>query len=144
MKPATLVFALCLLVHVGRAETLAESVDGRSAVIIDGDTVAIGGERIRLLNVDAPESFRPRCERELVAGLRAKERLAELLRAGYVWIERQGQDRYRRTLARLLLVQASSGAPRDVGAILVSEGLAVLWQSGRAAWEWRRRHWCGD
>jgi hypothetical protein len=54
----------------------AETFDGRRAVIIDGDTIALGTERIRLLNIDAPESFRSRCERELVMGLKAKERLA--------------------------------------------------------------------
>lgn len=136
--------ALAVLSLLGIAGVSAETVDGRSVVIIDGDTIAVGSERIRLLDVDAPESFKPRCEKELVAGLKAKERLAELLRAGYVWIDRQGEDRYRRTLARLLLLKASGGAPRDIGAILVSEGFAVLWQSGRDAWEWRRRHWCGE
>jgi endonuclease YncB( thermonuclease family) len=79
----------------------AETFDGRRAVIIDGDTLAIGTERIRLLNIDAPESFRSRCERELVMGLKAKERLAALARSGPLEIERHGHDRYRRTLARV-------------------------------------------
>src|SRR5215203_5123042 len=48
-------------------------IDGRSAVIIDGDTIALGSERIRIENIDAPESVRPRCDRELIAGLKAKE-----------------------------------------------------------------------
>ena len=60
----------------------AEIFDGRRAVIIDGDTIALGDERVRLLNIDAPESFRSRCERELVMGLKAKERLAALARSG--------------------------------------------------------------
>jgi micrococcal nuclease len=57
--------------------------------------IAVGSERVRLLNVDAPESFRPRCDAELVAGLKTKERLAQLLRTGPVRIDRHGQDRYR-------------------------------------------------
>jgi endonuclease YncB( thermonuclease family) len=68
----------------------AEAFDGRMAVIIDGDTLAIGSERIRLLNIDAPESFRFRCERELVMGLRAKERPAILVRSGRLEVERHG------------------------------------------------------
>jgi hypothetical protein len=53
--------------------------DGRLAVIVDGDALAIGNERVR-------ESFRSRCERELVRGLRAKERLAALARS---WAQAQ-------------------------------------------------------
>ena len=51
------------------------------AIIIDADTIKIGGERIRLVDIDAPESFRSRCEAELVLALAAKERLRELLTA---------------------------------------------------------------
>lgn len=101
--------ALLLLLSLCLATVLivgahAETFDGHRAIIVDGDTIAIGSERIRLLNVDAPESFRPRCDAELIAGLKAKERLAQLLRGRSVEIYRGGQNRYRRTLAR-----ASSG-----------------------------------
>jgi len=34
--------------------TTAETFDGRRAVIIDGDTIALGPEHIRILNIDAP------------------------------------------------------------------------------------------
>jgi endonuclease YncB( thermonuclease family) len=104
----TLCVALGLLTFVN-LPSLAESFDGPRAVIVDGDTIAIGSERIRLWNVDAPESFRPRCEAELVAGLQ-RER---------VQIDRQRQDRYRRTLAR---VRADD---RDVGETLIAEGPAL-------------------
>ncbi|EIM26682.1 thermonuclease family protein [Microvirga lotononidis] len=130
-----LLSSLCLAL-LPMAGTHAETIDGRRVVIIDGDTIALGRER--LLNVDTPETFRPRCDADLVAGLRAKERLAELLRAGPVGIDRHGEDRYRRTLARL------SAGGRDVGEILIAEGLALPWRDGRAAWEERRRHWCGQ
>lgn len=120
----------------------AETVDGRRFVIVDGDTVALGRERIRILNIDAPESFRPRCEAELVAGLKAKERLAALLRAGPVLIDRceadgRCEDSYGRTLARL------SGGGRDIGQVLVTERLALPWRPGGEAWAQRQAHWCG-
>ena len=70
-------------------------------------------------------------------GLKAKERLAGLLRGGPVHVARNGQDRYRRTLAHL------SAGGRDVGQVLVREGLALPWQDGPEAKEARRRHWCG-
>jgi endonuclease YncB( thermonuclease family) len=86
--------------------------------------VALGSERIRILNIDASESHQPNCERELVAGLKAKQRLAQLIRSRTVSIDRQGEDRYRRTLARI------SVDGRDVGAALIEEGLALPWQDG--------------
>jgi micrococcal nuclease len=81
--------------------------------------IAVGSERVRLLNVDAPESFRPRCDAELVAGLQTKERLAQLLRTGPVQIDRHGQGRYRRTLARLSLLRNAKVS--DVGEVLIAE-----------------------
>ncbi|MGO4677985.1 thermonuclease family protein [Bosea sp. 2YAB26] len=110
-------------------------------VIIDGDTVDIAGERIRILNIDAPETRGARCEDELILGLLAKERLAELLRAGPVAIDRcessgRCEDRYGRTLARLRTAKG------DVGAILIAEGLAQPWKAGGAARAQRIQTWC--
>ena len=48
-------------------------------ILIDGDTIDVDGTRIRIVQIDAPETFRPRCENELVLGLTAKERLRALL-----------------------------------------------------------------
>jgi endonuclease YncB( thermonuclease family) len=40
--------------------------------------------------IDSPETHDPRCEKEQVRGLKAKERLTELLRAGRIEVEREG------------------------------------------------------
>ena len=106
-------------------------------VIVDGDTIAVGRERIRLLSIDTPETFRSRCDNELVLGLKAKERLRQLLDSGPVSIERDGHDRYRRTLAHV-----KAGAI-DVGATLLAEGFALPYQPGGAAKLERLRTWCG-
>lgn len=96
----------------------------RVTCVVDGDTVWIAREKIRLVDIDAPEmDGRCRAERELA--IRARDRLVELLRARRVTIDRRGQDRYGRTLARL----------GDVGEQLVAEGLARRWGD--------RRGWCG-
>ena len=110
-------------------------------IIIDGDTVDIDGERIRVFNIDAPETRGARCEQELILGLRAKERIAQVLRSGAIRIDRceaSGRciDRYGRTLARL------STAAGDVGQILISEGLALPWRPGPQAREQRVAVWC--
>jgi endonuclease YncB( thermonuclease family) len=106
-------------------------------VIIDGDTISLAGERIRLLDIDAPESFRSRCEAELELGLKAKQRLRQLVDVGPIRVERHGRDRYGRTLAR---VQAGGA---DVGAVLIAEGLALPYAPGHDAKLKRLRSWCG-
>lgn len=130
---------LAVLVFVARAAAGDPSVfDGRQAVIIDGDTVAFGHERVRIINIEAPGISEPNCEREEIFALRSRQRLAELVAAGPVRIERTGRDQLGRTLGRLFL---SDG--RDVAAILIEEGLVVPWYEGPEAKESRRRHWCG-
>lgn len=117
--------------------------------VIDGDTIAIGREHIRLVGIDAPETRQARCDGELRLGLEAKARLHELLTqacgplptadAGRcVVIRRQrDKDRYGRTLARVLI------DGRDVGATLIAEGLArpYLCLAGRCP---ARQPWCGS
>jgi len=128
--------AVALLVTPATAET----VDGNQIYVIDGDTIAIQGQsqHIRLLDIDAPETYRPRCERELRLGLDAKARLIELVRGHQVEIERKSTDRYGRALARLKVDS------QDLGQVLLREGHAIVWRPGREAWAERARHWCGS
>lgn len=106
-----------------------------ACVVHDGDTVRCGSERVRLVNIDAPElPGSPRCDpRHLRGGLnpswcdydlgeRSAVALSTFLARGPVAIHRQGQDRYGRTLARLTV----NG--HDAGAYLVAQGLARPWR----------------
>ena len=131
-------YGLLALFLLTFAPAAVETLDGRRAVIIDGDTVAFGRERVRIMNIDAPETRGARCERELILGLRAKERLAMLLRVGPIEIERHGVNAYGRTLA-LLDVHGL-----DVGQMLIREGLALPWQRGKEARDERVRYWCAE
>ncbi|WP_395678736.1 thermonuclease family protein [Inquilinus sp.] len=111
----------------------------RHARVLDGDTVEIRGVRMRLLDIDTPEIFHPRCPRENAVGAAAKVRLSELLAAGPIAVADSGQlDDYGRSLVRIQV------AEQDVGQVLLREGLAVIWRPGSAAWTARRRHWCPD
>lgn len=135
------------LIQIARAET----IDGDRITIIDGDTVALPcpglglckQERIRILNIDAPETRGAVCEAENIAGLAAKEALRNLLKGQMVDIIRcepetgRCEDRYRRTLARLA---TQSG---DVGQALIASGHALPWAPGAAAKFQRQQHWCG-
>lgn len=70
---------------------------------IDGDTLRCGQERIRLIGIDAPE-LPGHCEegRSCAPGdPLASKRSLETLSRGAAVIDRQGRDKYDRTLARV-------------------------------------------
>ncbi len=96
-------------------------------VAIDGDTLRCGGERIRLLGIDAPEMpGHCRRARRCVPGdpFASKAALAAMLR-GPAIIQRSGRDRYGRTLARVRV----NGI--DLSAAQIRTGMAVVYNYGR-------------
>ncbi|EKY4220612.1 thermonuclease family protein [Klebsiella variicola] len=97
------------------------------------------GQRLRLLSIDTPETYKPRSDAELTKGREATARLRELVaNAQRIEVVDSGQaDKYDRRLVHLLI------DGRDVGQTLMAEGLAVEWRPGPNAWRERRRHWCG-
>lgn len=101
----------------------------RVTCVVDGDTLWLQGEKIRLSGIDAPELSEPRCRSERERAQRATDRLVTLMNGNRIEIRRTGVDRYQRTLADVMV----DGV--DVGAVLVREGLA-------RAWDGRRRPWC--
>ncbi|MCW2351816.1 thermonuclease family protein [Sphingobium sp. B12D2B] len=111
------VFALC---HTG----------GGTNCVVDGDTVWLDGVKIRIADIDAPETHPPRCQREAALGNRATLRLQQLLNDGAFSVEAadRDEDRYGRKL-RIITRRGQS-----LGAMLVSEGLARSWSGARRLW----------
>lgn len=112
-------------------ESLALSICApgpRDNCVVDGDTFWVAGEKVRIENIDAPETDQAKCSAERELGERAKHRLVTLLNAGTPQIKRTGSDRYGRTLARVMV------DGRDVGGQLVREGLARPYAGGRQPW----------
>jgi len=95
--------------------------------VVDGDTIWVSGEKIRLQSIDAPE-IDGKCTYEKDLAEQAKRRLNELLSAEPFSIVRSGKDRYGRTLAA---IHNSHG---EVGGALVREGLARPWIGRRMPW----------
>lgn len=146
---AILFLASALLASRAKADML--SVDGSQIRVIDGDTVdlpcpsraACERERVRIWNIDAPETSRARCLAERAAGYASARRLENLIRGRQVAVERcdpkrRCEDRNGRTLARLIV----NGA--DVGESLIASGHALPWRDGAEARGARLRHWCGE
>lgn len=90
--------------------------------VVDGDTLTIGGLRMRLRGLDAPE-MKQRCGEAATSwscGVRARKALQSLV-AGQATCMTHGTDKYRRRLVRC------SAGGRDVGSAMVREGHAVAY-----------------
>ncbi|MBM4126781.1 MAG: hypothetical protein FJ247_05440 [Nitrospira sp.] len=79
------------------------------ASAVDGDTIRVGDERIRLRGIDTPELDEP-------DGLAAKQRMEDLLRSGPMEIVPHGRDIYDRLIADVFI----NG--QNVAELLASEG----------------------
>jgi endonuclease YncB( thermonuclease family) len=97
----------------------------RVEFVIDGDTVKLaGGERVRLLGIDAPEMRKGKPGRSgpfpEPGAKEATAALKRMIEGKVVRVARRGRDKYDRTLARLYLEDG-----KDVGGELVRRGLVV-------------------
>lgn len=114
----------------GRVFSLCHTGGGTNCVV-DGDTIWMDGIKIRVADIDAPETHPPRCDREADLGNRATKRLLALVNQGPFeakLIGRRDEDQY----GRKLRVLVRNG--RSLGDILVSEGLARTWDGARHPW----------
>jgi len=129
-----------------------------SATAIDGDSLRVGGQEIRLIGIDAPEllqTCRDEDDRQWACGREAHVHLRSLVSRGSVNCVTRSKDQYGRTLAT-----CSAGGVADIGQAMVRAGYAVNFMSGgyqaaeaeargekRGIWrgtferpqEWRRR-----
>lgn len=105
--------------------------------VIDGDTLKINGETIRMWGIDAPEIFRAHCQAEHDLGERSAQFLAlKVARAERVVASpmQNNPDRYGRTVARIII------DGQDTGAILVEKNLARPWDYDGGE---KKPDWCG-
>jgi micrococcal nuclease len=101
--------------------------------VVDGDTIDVGAERIRIANLDAPETGRARCARERELGEAATAAAAELIggaREIVIHPERR-RDRNSRVLARVEL------DGRDFAELMIARGLGRPWRG-------RGSNWCAE
>lgn len=166
-----LIIALAAAVHVvkhpelrtariARTGAAPQSLIVGRAHVVDGDTLEVAGERIRLEGIDAPEieqSCADPAGRRWSCGRAAARELRAHLAGRRLTCAADGTDRYRRVLATCALPDGS-----ELNAWLVQQGWALaygyaasyraeeaeaqaarrgIW-SGRflPPWEWRRRH----
>ncbi|GAA4761223.1 thermonuclease family protein [Novosphingobium ginsenosidimutans] len=114
---AALVFTLC-----GAAP--------RQTCVVDGDTFWLAGEKVRIADINAPETSQAQCPSERLRGEAAKLRLLDLLNQGPVELldDPRSRDRYGRRLAVVLR------GGKSLGSQLVAEGLAEPWRGQPSSW----------
>jgi micrococcal nuclease len=105
----------------------------RRHCVVDGDTFYTANDKIRIADIDAPETHPPRCAEEADLGDRATNRLSQLLSKGSFELVSAGRDEDR--YGRKLRIVMRNG--RSIGDMLVGEGLARTWTG-------RRQPWCGE
>jgi micrococcal nuclease len=103
---------------------------GGTNCVVDGDTFWMDGVKIRIADIDTPETHPPRCASEAALGARATARLQALLNAGPIALE--GVDRDADRYGRKLRIVTRGG--RSLGDTLVAEGLARPWGGARRPW----------
>ncbi len=105
-----LTIALCLLATPALADVTG------TASVIDGDTIEVHGQRIRLHGIDTPE-HQQLCRRDgepWQCGKDAAKALADKIARRPVTCENLGRDRYKRIIARCTV------AGEDLGEWMVS------------------------
>lgn len=123
---ATALSALLLLTSAPPAARAGEVLAG-PARVVDGDTLVVNGEKIRLFAVDAPEKAQP-CKgadgKEYACGARSLEALQRRVGGGAVRCDVKTKDQYGRSVASCEML--GGGRSEDMGDWLVSNGYAVV------------------
>lgn len=123
-----LVAATALALYLRETEAAlapGTALTGAIERVVDGDTLLIGGQRLRLVGLDAPELAQACSNADGSAwdcGAVARNRLRAILGAESVSCEFRRTDRYGRPL-----VTCRNAAGQDAGAVLVTEGLAMAY-----------------
>ena len=138
---------LLLVLSVGAV--LSAPITSDEVRIIDGDTIRLHQQRpdVRLVGFNAPETRRAICEAERALGDKATARLRELVRSSKLEFEfvacacQPGTEampscNYGRRCGTL----KANG--RDVGAVLISENLAVPFVCGQTRCPPTPKPWC--
>lgn len=92
--------------------------------VVDGDSLEVGNERLRLMNIDAPEFFQKCYDAsgwKYLCGFEATEYLKKLM-SGQVRCERYGKDRYGRSL-----VECYRADGMNIGQEMVRSGWATAY-----------------
>lgn len=98
--------------------------------VVDGDTLYYQGTKIRIADIDTPETHPPNCPEEARLGRAATQKLHALVNDGPFSLSRI--DRDEDVYGRKLRLVTRNG--QSLGGALVTSGLARWYGSGRQSW----------
>ncbi|MBR4126731.1 MAG: thermonuclease family protein [Alphaproteobacteria bacterium] len=113
------------LIVLMAAVLAAYRIDHRQRVV-DGDTLVIGREKIRLKNIDAPER-KQTCVcngKKTKCGVEAKKALSGFIKKKNVSCFSSGRDTYGRLLAECFITAGNEKI--SLNALMIREGMAVV------------------
>ncbi|WP_395663622.1 thermonuclease family protein [Aestuariivirga sp.] len=117
--------ALVASLGTGLADSMSAPAIQGTASVIDGDTIEIHGERIRLDAIDAPESSQlciDAAGKRYRCGQKSAFALADMIGRSVVSCQPKGRDRYKRVIAICFK------GPINLNAWIVSQGWAVAFR----------------
>ena len=136
---------IAILIVVGKS-LMADVVQPQQIRVIDGDTIAVNGKTIHLIGFTAPEKQNAQCKAERDLGDKAANRLRELVLAGGLEYSSVMCPCPASTLGKWFCKFGRSCGTlktngRDVGDILVEEGLAAVYSCAKGCPK-TTRLWC--
>lgn len=151
----TLLFFASLIFIVSRYSEIESEIHQGRAIVADGDTIELSGQRIRLEGIDAPE-YNQTCQGKsgtFNCGREARRKLASLVASGPVRCSGWQEDKYGRLLGTCVAGKSELNREMVASGWAVSYGQygaeeAAARKAGIGLWqgqfqrpaEWRRAH----
>lgn len=127
----------------------ANAIESRQVQVIDGDTITVNGKTVHLVGFIAPETQDAQCKAERDLGDKAARRLRELIEGGGLDYAPVVCPCPSATLGRWFCNFGRSCGTlkangRNVGDVLVEEGLAATYSCRNGGCPKTTRLWCNN
>lgn len=158
IRPSNLrLIAVLLILGLAYVGLLPPETIRGTAEVVDGDLLIVGGARLRLYGIDAPELDQP-CLDGTPCGARARDHLAKFVAWRSLLCDKRDVDRYGRDVVQCYLARQDSEGKQvkgaDIARTMVRDGYAMAYRDittlyaddeparfdFEPPWQWRAKH----